>query len=120
MSKDMDSDFNLRAQKQKYLKEEILEDDNYDAEEFIEYMQECKPNVEAGDIDNWDFEELVEKVREFKENKRRIESNKNNKKEIKEMKFMNQMQEKFLKILKKLKTVLIMKLQNMKTILKVI
>ena len=61
-----------RLMKQKYLKEQILDDNDFDAEEFVEFMRVVKPNVEGGDIDNWDYDELVQKVRDFKNMKMQL------------------------------------------------
>lgn len=62
-----------RARKQKYLKTHILNDPNYDPDEFVNYMEQAKPEVDGKEIDNWDFDELVEKVQEFKAEKEKFE-----------------------------------------------
>lgn len=64
----------LRILKQNFLKQQILDDSQYDANEFVEYMRREKPDVEGGDIDNWEFDELVEQVQSFKSMKQQLES----------------------------------------------
>ena len=64
----------IRLLKQKFLKEQILDDENYDANEFVEYMREAKPDVEGGDINNWKFDELVNQVQNFKSMKQQLKS----------------------------------------------
>ena len=60
--------------KQNFLKEQILDDPNYDPEEFVNYMRTAKPDVEGGDINNWEFDELVNQVQNFKSMKDQLES----------------------------------------------
>lgn len=67
-----------RMKKQNYLKTHILNNPKYDADEFVLYMENAKPDIEGGEIDNWDFDELVEKVQEFKAQKEQIQGNKFN------------------------------------------
>lgn len=64
----------LRMMKQNFLKEQILDNSTYDANEFVEYMRRAKPDVEGGDIDNWQFDELVEQVQNFKSMKQQLDS----------------------------------------------
>lgn len=64
----------LRIMKQNFLKEQILDNSTYDANEFVEYMRRAKPDVEGGDIDNWQFDELVEQVQNFKSMKQQLNS----------------------------------------------
>lgn len=64
----------LRLMKQKFLKEQILEDPNLDADEFVEFMRLAKPNEEGGDINNWSFDELVNQVQDFKSMKQQLAS----------------------------------------------
>lgn len=56
----------LRSKKQKFLKEQILDNKDLDSSEFLKFMSEAKPYTNGQDIDNWKLEELVEKVEEFK------------------------------------------------------
>ena len=58
-----------RIKKQNYLKTQILNDNNYDANEFLDFMDEAKPGVDGQDINNWEYDELVEKVQQFKAEK---------------------------------------------------
>ena len=55
-----------REKKQKYLKEQIMENSELNAEEFTKFMSEAKPKKNGENIDNWTLEELVSKVEEFK------------------------------------------------------
>jgi hypothetical protein len=55
-----------RKRKQKYLKEEILDNDAYHSDDFIEYIKNIKENIDGTDVDNWTFPELIEIVQEFK------------------------------------------------------
>jgi hypothetical protein len=64
----------IRIMKQQFLKEQILDDPDYDANEFVEFMRSAKPDVEGGDINNWEFDELVNQVQNFKSMKQQIES----------------------------------------------
>lgn len=59
-----------RYQKQKYLKDQILDDPDYDADEFVDFMRKAKENCDGADIDNWTNEELIVRVNEFKKLKR--------------------------------------------------
>lgn len=61
-----------RMKKQQYLKQHILDDTQFDADEFVNYMEQAKPDVDGKDIDNWDFDELVEQVQKFKAQKERF------------------------------------------------
>lgn len=63
-----------RQRKQNYLKTHILNDPNYDPDEFVNYMEEAKPEVDGKEIDNWDYDELVDKVQQFKAEKDNFES----------------------------------------------
>lgn len=67
-----------RLKKQNYLKTHILNDPNFDPDEFVNYMEEAKPEVDGKEIDNWDYDELVEKVQQFKAEKENFEGKKIN------------------------------------------
>ena len=54
---------NILKEKQKYLREEIL-DKSYDIEEFTDFMSKYKEN--GTDLQNWEFIELKEAVKYFK------------------------------------------------------
>lgn len=56
-------DKNILEQKQKYLREEIL-DKSYDIDEFSDFMSKYKEN--GTDLQNWEFIELKEAVNSFK------------------------------------------------------
>jgi hypothetical protein len=62
-----------RMKKQNYLKNHILNNPNYDPDEFVLYMESSKKDCDGKEIDNWDFDELVEKVQEFKAQKEQLE-----------------------------------------------
>lgn len=66
-----------REVKQKYLREQILEEE-WNPEEFSEYLLDRRED--GTNIDNWDFDELIAEVENFKKiqnatNKPRRESN---------------------------------------------
>lgn len=69
----MSSDENYRKMKQKYLREQIISE-NFDQEEFAEYLDKCKTN--GTNIDNWEFDELINMVEDFKQINRRTTQNK--------------------------------------------
>lgn len=64
----MSSEDNYRKMKQKYLREQIISE-NFDQEEFANYLNNCKEN--GTNIDNWEFDELINKVEDFKQLRRR-------------------------------------------------
>lgn len=64
----MSSDDNYRKMKQKYLREQIISE-NFDQQEFAEYLDTCKKD--GTNIDNWEFDELINMVEDFKQLKRR-------------------------------------------------
>jgi hypothetical protein len=64
----------MRLMKQNFLKEQILDNPDYDADEFVEFMRTAKTDVEGSDIDNWNFDELVNQVQDFKSMKQQLES----------------------------------------------
>jgi hypothetical protein len=64
----------LKKKKQKFLKEQIKLNPDMDQDEFIQFLSDAKPGVNATDVDNWEFEELVEKVEEFKTLKEQAKS----------------------------------------------
>ena len=71
---DYDSNEQEKSKKQKYLKEEILEDDNYNADEFVDFLANAMEVKDGADIDNWTLDGLVEKVQEFRRMKDNLES----------------------------------------------
>ena len=74
-SQDQIDNEEIRLMKQNFLKEKILDDPRYDANEFVEFMRIAKPNVEGGDINNWEYDELINQVQDFKSMKQQLESN---------------------------------------------
>jgi hypothetical protein len=64
-----------RQRKQNYLKTHILNDPNYDPDEFVNYMEAAKPGLDGKEIDNWEYDELVDRVQQFKAEKDNFESN---------------------------------------------
>lgn len=63
----MEVDFEAeRRRKQKYLKEQIVDNAYLDQEEFVEFLSNAKHGVDGKNIDNWDFDELVYQVQRFK------------------------------------------------------
>lgn len=68
----MDSPEEEKLRKQKYLKEQIMENESYDVDNFIEYMANEKEGGE--DVDNWTFSELREAVHRYQQKKELIDS----------------------------------------------
>ena len=55
-----------RKRKQKYLKEQIVNSKYMDQEEFVDFLNNAKQEVDGINIDNWTFDELVYQVQRFK------------------------------------------------------
>lgn len=62
------SDENYRKMKQKYLREQII-NENFDQQQFANYLGQCKED--GTNIDNWEFDELINMVEDFKQLQRR-------------------------------------------------
>lgn len=68
--------------KQKFLKEQIMDDPDIETEHFVQFLKEAKPEVNGEDINNWEFEELVDKVQEYKTLQQQLKSKKKLKENI--------------------------------------
>ena len=55
------------------MREQIISE-NFNQQEFAEYLDKCKDN--GTNIDNWEFDELINMVEDFKQIKRRTTQNK--------------------------------------------
>jgi hypothetical protein len=58
-----DGESHYRKMKQKYLKEQIL-DQKWDGHEFSNFL--LSQREDGTNIDNWDFDELIAQVEQFK------------------------------------------------------
>ena len=68
----MDNPEEDKLRKQKFLKEQIMENEQYDVDVFIEFMAGEKENGE--DVDNWTFSELREAVHRYQAKEEQLNS----------------------------------------------
>lgn len=68
----MDNPEEDKLRKQKFLKEQIMENEQYDVDAFIEFMAGEKENGE--DVDNWTFSELRDTVHRYQAKEEQLNS----------------------------------------------
>jgi hypothetical protein len=65
---------NDKDKKQKFLKEQIMDNSQIDTEDFVQFLKDAKPDINGEDVTNWEFEELVSKVQEYKTMQQQVQS----------------------------------------------